>query len=445
MSLVIVAVTLIQFWVRLNNYVIISAWFNRDREILFHIPVILLTCKEEQMEKALDGIRVIDFTRMYAGPFCTMILAELGADVVKVELPESGDAVRTLAPLTGNMESYYFVILNRGKQSVTLNLRMEEGQKICRELVKKCDVLVENFTPGIMESFGLGYEDLKADNPNLIYASLSGFGHTGPSRSQVAFDTIIQAMGGLLAVNGNPDSPPIKVAPAIADFTGGTYTALSIIAALNYRYRTHRGQFIDISMQDCVWLNTAVQFFPSYALTGREPEKLGNRQIEVTPFSVYRAKDGYIVIAIVTVDQWNRFLDVMERPDLRDVREYATQFDRIKHADEMDRIVGGWTRDKTVDELIKKLRAADLPCTPVPSFSEVAGDPHLAYRKMLVDIEQTVSGTVRVPGTVFKMSETPGDPSKPAPFLGEHNRKIYGDLLGYNDERINELQREGVL
>lgn len=397
------------------------------------------------MEKALDGIRVIDFTRMYAGPFCTMILAELGAEVIKVELPESGDAVRTLAPMTGDMESYYFVILNRGKQSITLNLRLEEGQRICRDLVKKCDVLVENFTPGIMECFSLAYEDLGVDNPGLIYTSLSGFGHTGPSRSQVAFDTIIQAMGGLLAVNGYPDSPPIKVALAIADFTGGAYTALSIIAALNYRYRTHRGQFIDISMQDCIWLNTAVQFFPGFALTGKEPEKLGNRQIEVTPFSIYRAQDGYIVIAIVTVDQWNRLLDVMKRADLRDVQEYATQFSRIKHADKMDELVGGWTRNKTVAKLIQELRSADLPCTPVPSFSEVAGDPHLAYRKMLVDIEQTISGHLKVPGTVFKMSETPGDPGKPAPFLGEHNQKIYGDLLGYDDERINVLQCNGIL
>jgi crotonobetainyl-CoA:carnitine CoA-transferase CaiB-like acyl-CoA transferase len=252
-------------------------------------------------------------------------------------------------------------------------------------------------------------------------------------------------MGGLLAVNGSPDSPPIKVAPAIADFTGGTYTALSIIAALNYRHRSGKGQFIDISMQDCIWLNTAIQFFPAYALTGREPEKLGNRQIEVTPFSIYQAKDGYIVIAIVTVDQWNRFLDVMERPDLRDVQEYAAQVDRIKHAEEMDRIVGEWTKDKTVETLINKLRAADLPCTPVPAFSEVAGDPHLAYRKMLVDIEQTISGNLQVPGTVFKMSETPGDPGKPAPFLGEHNHKVYGELLGYSDVKITTLQRDGIL
>jgi len=397
------------------------------------------------MSKALEGIRVLDFSRMYAGPFCTMHLAELGAEVIKVELPGGGDAVRTVPPRTAGLESYIFVILNRGKRGITLDLGSEVGQSICRELVSKCDVLVENFTPGVMDSFGLSYEKLKADNPGLIYASLSGFGHTGPYHSLVAYDTIIQSMGGLISVTGHPDSPPTKVGPAIADFLGGTYAVIAILAALNYRSRTNKGQFVDISMQDCVWLITAIQFLPHYLLTGQEPKKLGNRQIELTPFNIYPAKDGYAVIATLTVDQWQRFLRVIGREELRDVPQYATQFDRIKHVDEIDAIVEEWTRERTVAEIISQLRAADLPCAQVPTFGEVAKDPQLASRSMQVEVEQLISGRLTVPGSVFKLSETPGEPTQPAPFLGQNNYEVYSELLDYDPGKIEKLQSEGII
>ena len=397
------------------------------------------------MGKALEGIRILDFTRMYGGPLGTMILAELGAEIIKVEVPGGGDAIRTTAPLTEGQESYRFVVLNRGKQGVTLNLHSEEGQRICKELVKKCDVLVENFTPGVMESYGLGYEQLKAHNPHLIYASISGFGHTGPCRSQVAFDTIIQAMGGLISVNGFPDSPPTKVGPAIADFLGGIFSIIAILAALQYRSRTKQGQFVDISMQDCIWYITAIQFLPLYILTGKEPQRLGNSQIEVTPFNIYRAKDGYIVIGVVTVAQWHRLLEVIGREDLKGVPEYASQVTRIHHAEEMDAIVECWTRERTVDEMLNVLEAADLACSPVPTFGQVANDPQLASRNMQVDVEQLISGKLRVPGSVFKMSQTPGDPTEPAPFLGQHNAGVYSQLLGYDQKTIARLQREGII
>ena len=397
------------------------------------------------MGKALEGIRVLDFSRMYGGPLGTMILAELGAEVIKVEVPGGGDAIRTTAPLTEGQESYRFVVLNRGKQGITLNLHSEEGQRICKELVKKCDVLVENFTPGVMESYGLGYEHLKPHNPRLIYASISGFGHTGPYHSQVAFDTIIQAMGGIISITGFPDSPPTKVGPAIADFMGGIFSNIAILAALQHRNRTNEGQFIDLSMQDCIWYITAIQFLPLYMLTGQEPQRLGNSQIEVTPFNIYKAKDGYIVIGVVTVDQWHRLLEVIGREDLKDVPEYASQATRIKYVEEIDAIVGKWTRRRTVDEMIKLLRAADLACSPVPTFGQVAKDPQLASRNMQVDVEQLISGKLRVPGSVFKMSQTPGDPTGPAPFLGQHNVEVYSRLLGYDHATIDRLQREGII
>jgi len=397
------------------------------------------------MAKALDGIRVLDFTRMYGGPLGTMILAELGADVIKVEIPGGGDAIRTTAPLTEGQESYRFVALNRGKRDITLNLNSGEGQRICRELVGKCDVLVENFTPGVMEGYGLGYEELKRYNPRLIYVSISGFGCTGPYRSRVAFDTIIQAMGGLISVNGFPDSPPTKVGPAIADFLGGIFSIIAILAALQYRSRTKQGQFVDISMQDCIWYITAIQFLPLYILTGKEPPRLGNRQIEVTPFSIYKAKDGYIVIGVVTVAQWHRLLEVIGREDLKDVPEYAGQATRIEHADQIEAIVETWTKERTVDEMLNVLEAADLACSPVPTFGQVANDPQLASRNMQVEVEQLISGKLRVPGSVFKMSQTPGDPTEPAPFLGQHNAEVYSKLLGYDHATIDRLQREGII
>jgi len=395
--------------------------------------------------KALEGVRVLDLTRMYGGPFCTMLLAELGAEVIKVEIPEAGDGVRNLAPQTEGQESYPFIILNRGKLGITLNLESEAGRNICKALVGKSDILIENFTPGVMEKLGLSYEQIKPLNPELIYASISGFGQTGPSRSQVAFDTIIQAMGGLVSVNGQPDSPPTKVAPAIADFLGGMYAIIAILAALQYRSMSGQGQQIDISMQDSVWAITAIQHLPVYLMTGQEPPRLGNRMIEVTPFNIYPAKDGYIVIAIVTVGQWQRLLEVLGREDLKDVPEYQSQFDRVKHMDVIDSMVEEWTRERTIEEIIGLLRAVDLPCSPVPTFGQVTKDPQLASRGMQVEVEQLISGRLKVPGSVFKMSETPGSPSQPAPFVGQHNAEVYSSVLGYDNETIDRLQREGVI
>ena len=396
------------------------------------------------MAKALDGIRVLDLTRMYGGPFCTMLLGELGAEVIKVEIPQAGDGVRNLAPQTEGQESYPFVILNRGKLGITLNLDSEEGRNICRELARKSAVFIENFTPGVIEKLGLSYEQLQQDNPGLVYASISGFGQTGPSSSLVAFDTIIQAMGGLISVNGQPDSPPTKVAIAIADFLGGIYAAIAILAALQHRSSTGRGQRIDISMQDCVWAITAIQYLPLLIMTGQTP-RLGNRMIEVTPFNIYPAKDGYIVIAIVTVGQWERLLEVIGREDLKEVPQYRSQVDRVNHMDVIDTMVQEWTRERTVDEMMAQLRAVDLPCSPVPAFSQVANDPQLASRDMQVEVDQLISGKLRVPGSVFKMTDTPGDATQQAPFVGQHNADVYSRLLGYDSETIDRLQSEGVI
>ena len=397
------------------------------------------------MSKALDDVTVLDFSRMYAGPFCTMMLKDLGAEIIKVEIPGSGDGVRNLPPMTEGGEAYIFVNLNRGKKSITLNLYTEQGREIAREMVKKVDVLVENFTPDVMGRLGLGYEGLRQINPGLIYGSLSGFGHTGPYRSRPAFDTVAQAMGGLMSTTGFADGPPIKTGPALADFISAHFMTVSILSALHYKDRTGKGQHIDISMQDCIWATTAIQFAPHYFLTGEAPQRLGNGQIEVTPFNVYPARDGNVVIAIVTVGHWQDFLRVIGREDLLEVEKYATQVDRINHRQEIDALVEEWTRTRTVKEILDSLNQAHLPCSPVPTFDQVANDPQLISRDMIIDVEQLISGNLKVPGSVFKLSETPGDVKYPAPFLGEHSYQVFSELLGYSEHQIKELADNGII
>jgi len=397
------------------------------------------------MPKALDDVKVLDFSRMYAGPFCTMVLKELGAEVIKVEIPGGGDGVRNIPPITQGGESYIFVNINRGKKSITLNLNTQRGQEIARELVKKVDVVVENFTPGVMDRLGLGYEELKKVNPGLIYASLSGFGHTGPRRLQPAYDTVAQAMGGFMSVTGFPDNPPTKAGPGLADFVSPLYTTISILAALHYREQGGKGQHIDISMQDSMWAITAVQFAAIYFHTGEVPPRVGNRQLEATPFGTFPARDGYVVIAVVTVGQWENFLRVIGREDLIGVEEYATQVERLKRWQEVDAMIEEWTKTRSVKEIVETLNNAHLPCSPVPTFDEVANDPQLLSREMVIEVEQLLSGNLKVPGSVFKLSETPGEAKYSAPFLGEHNYEIFRDLLGYGEAEINKLAQEGII
>ena len=397
------------------------------------------------MAKALDDIKVLDFTRFMAGPTCSMVLAEFGAEVIKIEIPGGGDALRTNPPQTEGGEAYYFVILNRGKKSITLNLKSERGCQIARDLAERVDVLVENFSPGVMDRLGLGYEELAKRNPKLIYASVSGFGHTGPRSSEPAFDIIAQAMGGLMSVTGFPNNPPTKAGPSIADALGGWLTALPILAALHYREKTGEGQRIDISMQDIIWAITAIEHAPIYFLNNEIPQQVGNAEKDVTPANVYPAKDGYVVINAITIGQWEELVRVMGREDLIDNQKYSTQMQRFNHRDEVDAMVEEWTKTRSMEEILNKLRNAHLPCSPLPTFDQVANDPQLLSRKMIVEVEQLISGKLKVAGSVFKLSKTPGDVSLSAPFLGQHNYEVYPELLGYSEQEITKLADDGII
>jgi CoA:oxalate CoA-transferase len=397
------------------------------------------------MAGALNSIRVVDFTQVYSGPFCTLLLKDLGAEIIKVERTGAGDIVRNDAPLTEGQESGTFIILNRGKKSITLDIKSEKGRKICKDLIRKADVLVENFSPGTMDKLGLGADEICMLNPRLIYASISAYGQTGPRRDYPGFDPVAQAMGGLTAVSGQPDGAPTKCAVAIADLSAGLFTASAILAALYHRTQSGKGQRIDIALQECVWLFTSVEFSPLYFITGKTPQRLGNGHPAMTPGNLYPAKDGWIIISTGVLAQIQRLYTAMGRTDLLNTPLCANQRERYKHKDEIDAEVSAWTRTLDCESIVKILKQADVPVAKLPTFPEVCQDPQLLERKMIIDVEQPISGKVRVPGSLYKLSQTPGNVSYPAPYLGEHNSEVYGDLLGYAEKEIEQLSTEGVI
>jgi crotonobetainyl-CoA:carnitine CoA-transferase CaiB-like acyl-CoA transferase len=396
------------------------------------------------MAGVLDGIKVLDFTNVYSGPFCTLMLKEFGAEVIKIERTTGGDTIRNDAPRTEGLEGGTFIILNRGKKSITLNLKEEKGRAICRDFVKKMDVLVENFSPGTMDALGLGSEEMCRLNPGLIYASIAAYGQTGPRRDDVGYDPVAQAMGGITSVTGLPETPT-KCGVAIADFSSGLFTAYSIMAALIHRMKTGEGQRIDISIQDCMWLFSSIEFSPYYFLEGRVPERTGNGHPTMTPGSLYPAKNGSVIIATGVLSQVQRLFRLIGGEDLVNSPMCSPQRERIKYKKEIDALVGEWTKIRTMDEIIKQLKDIDVPCSMVPSFDQVCNDPQLLSRDMIIEVKQLVSGPVKVPGSLFKLSKTPGKAGLPAPFLGEHNQEVYTDLMGYTDEEISNLTNKGII
>jgi crotonobetainyl-CoA:carnitine CoA-transferase CaiB-like acyl-CoA transferase len=396
------------------------------------------------MKKALEGVKVLDFTQYLSGPHCTSVLCELGAEILKVERPGSGEPERKAAPMTPKGESYQFFAYNRGKKSITLNMKNPEGLEIAKKLVAECDILVENFAPGVLEKLGLGYDVANSINPGIIYASISGFGQTGPRRDEVTYDMVGQAMGGLMSVTGYEDGEPLKVGVSLADYMGGYNASIAILAALHYRTMTGEGQQIDISMQDGIW----AMVFPdraNYFDTMVTPKRFGNKLSSSTPFGSYKAKDGYVVICTITDDQWQNVLKALGREDLSNDERFMTRVLRVKHMEEVEGILNDWLMERTVDEAVTELKKFKVPCSNVPTFDQVANDPQILHREMIVEVEQPLSGKVKLGGSVFKMSRTPGDRKQRIPLVGEHNEDIYSELLGYSEEDLEKLRAEGTI
>ncbi|MGI5861499.1 MAG: CaiB/BaiF CoA transferase family protein [Myxococcales bacterium] len=394
------------------------------------------------MSGPLEGVVALDLTRVLAGPFCTMMLADMGAEVIKVERPEGGDDSRAFGPFVGG-ESAYFMSVNRGKKSVTLDLKKPRGKELLIELAKKADVLVENFKPGVMKKLGLSYEQLREHNPRLIYAASTGFGQTGPYSARPAYDLVIQGMGGMMSITGPDAQTPTKVGSSIADISAGIFTTIGILAALNHRQRTGQGQMVDVAMLDCMVaiLENAVARFVA---SGKSPSPIGNRHPSIAPFSTVKTADGMIAIACGNDELWRRFCKIAGLEIAEDER-FATNPQRVANWAELEPLINEAMQNKPSAFWLETLQAANVPCGPINDIEAVLSDPQVLARQMLVEVVHPVAGAMKVPGVPTKFSESPAEVRGPAPTLGQHNFEIFGKWLGLGEEQVRRLVDEKVV
>ncbi|HEC92360.1 MAG TPA: CoA transferase [Candidatus Atribacteria bacterium] len=394
--------------------------------------------------KALSGIRILDLTRVLAGPFCTMILADLGAEVIKLEFPKKGDDTRQYPPFIKS-ESAYFMNLNRNKKSLTLNLKNPQGKEVFRDLIKKVDVVVENFRPTTMERLGLGYENLKEINPKIIYASISGFGHYGRYKDRPGYDIIGQAMGGIMSVTGWPDSPPTRTGTAIADILAALNACIGILSALKYREATAEGQKIDVSLVDSVVfaMETLNQI---YIVEKRIPKRQGNRYEFIYPYDSFKAQDDWFVLGVGNNTIWERFCKVINKESLINDERFNSNDKRVKNYSEIKKMVEEWASDKKVNEIVSILLANRIPCAPIYSVDQVVNDPHIANdREMFLEVKHPTLGKVKLGGNPIKLSKTKPTIRQAPPLLGQHTEDVLNNLLGLSKEEIEKLREEGVI
>ncbi|MDO5040468.1 MAG: CoA transferase [Peptoniphilus sp.] len=401
------------------------------------------------MKKALEGIKVLDFTNVLAGPFCTANLADLGAEVIKIERPGSGDGSRIFGPFVydedGTKQSGYYIYANRGKKGITLNLKNEKAREIIYDLVKKCDVVVENFSPGVMEKLGYSYEKFKEINPSIVYCSISGFGQVSPHRNLPAYDIVAQGRAGMMSITGYPDNPPARVGSSLGDISAGLYAVLGIMVALFHREKTGEGQMVDIAMMDSVFSFIETNIV-RHTIGGIDPVRVGARHPLSAPFDIYRCKDGeYVIIAIASNIHFKVLCDLMGRPELPEDPKFDEDWNRSDNDVELKEIIEDFLSDYTLDEAIDMFQKNHIPCGPIFDIKKACQDESILSREMLVDIEQPKAGKLRITGNPVKLSETPPDPKHPAPLLGQHTEEILKAELGYTDEQIAKLKEDKVI
>lgn len=391
----------------------------------------------------LEGIVVLDFTRVLAGPFCTMVLADLGAEVIKIERPKVGDDSRAYTPIVKG-ESAYFMSINRGKKSITLNLKDPRGKEIALGLGEKADILVENFRPGVMERLGLSYEEFAARNPRLIYASCSGFGQYGPLSEKPAYDLIVQGLGGIMSITGPDKNTPTKVGSSIADIFAGIFTAIGILAALHHRKTSGKGQYVDVAMLDCMVaiLENAIA---RYVATGVVPEPIGNRHPSIAPFSTFKTQDGHINIACGNDELWKGLCVALNRPRLCEDARFKTNADRVANWKELEPLLQEAFIEHPTEKWLKDFDDAGIPAGKINDIADVVKDPHVRTRDMIVDVIHPVAGSFALPGIPIKLSKTPGKIKSPAPILGQHNEEVLRGYLGMDQEDVKALKEEGVI
>jgi CoA:oxalate CoA-transferase len=401
------------------------------------------------MSKALQGIRVVDLSHVLAAPTCTMFLADLGAEVIHVE-PLHGDDAREFGPFAGSggkNRSGYFISLNRNKKSLAIDLKQPKGKKILTELIKVSDVVVENFRPNTMRKLGFGWEELQAINPRVIYASISGFGQdTLPGYdTRPSYDMVAQGYSGLMSITGPEGGPPCRVGSSVGDIFAGHQAAIGILAALLYREKTGRGQHFDGAMIDGLFtvLENAVV---RYTINSEVPKPLGSAHPTIVPFQSFPTKDdSHIIIALGNDNLWKSFCKLIGRGDLADHTKFATNPLRTQYRKDLEHVLIPEFRKRTRSEWLELLGKANLPHSPVNNVKEICEDPHIAYRKMLVEIDQPQVGKMRIVGSPIRLSETPGEVYAPAPLLGQHSDEILLKILAYTEEEIRILKEEEII
>jgi len=386
---------------------------------------------------------VLSFARALAGPYASMLLCDLGAEVIKIEEPESGDMARRNGPFIRGVSSY-FLSVNRGQKSISLNLRDERAKRIIFELVKQVDILIENFRPGVMGRLGLSYEVISRINPRIIYASISGFGQKGPYKLRPAFDMIAQGMGGTVSITGEPGRPPVRVGYSIGDLGAALFSGLAILAALHERGKSGKGQWIDVAMVDsqvALCENACARYFA----TGEIPKPQGSRHPLMTPFQIVPTKDGYIVLITASEEDWRKFCKIAGREDLSSDLRFQSHPDRIKNYAIFEPLLNELMRTRTTSEWIALLDPAGIMCGPVNDIAQVVNDPHIVERDMIVEVDHSRAGKLKVVGTPMKFSRTPCKIEKASPDVGQHSMEVLNGLLGISIKEIEDLQKKKVI
>jgi formyl-CoA transferase/CoA:oxalate CoA-transferase len=393
--------------------------------------------------RALDGIRVLDFSHALAGPYCTLLLSDYGAEVYKLE-SRSGDMGRGWGPPFSGGEAHFFLGLNRGKRGISIDLKHPEGLGLCLKLIDRMDVLIENFRPGAMDRLGLGYEAMHRRNPRLIYCSISGYGQQGPSRDEAAMDLVVQSSSGLLSITGTEQGESVRCGYGVTDVTAGLFSVIGILLALRARESTGAGQYVDVSMLDSM-ISTMSSNYMSYLGSGNVPKPMGTAFPTVVPYRVFHTADRAVAIAVGSEKLWSAFCRAIERPDLERRPDYATNAERIRNREALEPLLEDVFLARPAAEWIARLQAAGIPASLVRNFEEVAEHPQWAVRRMFPEMDHPTAGRHRVTGTPVKLSETPGAPGAPAPLLGQHTHRVLKELLELDSAALDSLAARAII
>ena len=395
-------------------------------------------------ELPLEGYRVLDLSRILAGPYCTMILGDQGAEVIKVERPGTGDDTRTWGPPFAGGESAYYLCCNRNKKSIAVELKQPAGAELVRELAKTSDVLIENFTPGLMKRFGLDYETLREVNPRLVYASISAYGQDGPYRDRPGYDMVLSAVGGLMYITGERDGNPCKVGVAITDVLTGVYASGAITSALLWRERSGKGQYLDISLLDAQ-VSGLANIASNYLVAGKEATRWGTAHESIIPYQVFNTKDRPIAIAAANQKLWTNFCAVLEKPEWQDDPRFESNPKRVENRAVLLPLINDVLAQRTCDDWMELLVEAAVPCGPVNDMEHLFADPQVKHRNMIAEVPHPTIGTLRLGGIPIKYSETPASIRRHPPLLGEHTDEVLAEVLEYPADKIEGLREGGIV